>query len=416
VNGLSADQAQRFLLDELRPLIQRACDVVTAAVDRRGAELADELDLRANEEAGEFPPGQDRLPVSVTDDADFYVFALPVEQMAYYVHRSESLQRLDPSLRNLILLSEHVDWMAGIQFYLNEEIGLTRGHIDFLDSEWHLTGLAQSQFWSDEHDLEDYGRGSVRTILSIDISSWDTPGRVYRKPAWDCSPDEIAEEVWAQMKASLNRSGRPEVLSDGMLCRDSEDRWYYLDQSIADHFDRRKQGFYEKFRSVGFSSNELVRKARNEGVATTTPEAHGARLLRNAEPLLVNRPGSWKLRPEVTTKIRNLLLAADYVRTNTNLATMESANEAGRRAVNEILNQCRSIHPACKIWPLAEPLATLRAIDSHLFDRKVRFEDTGADIPVRILAGAAKTAAGLAGRAVNAWLRASNRGRTQHPE
>ena len=56
--------------------------------------------------------------------------------------------------------------------------------------------------------------------------------------------------------------------------------------------------------------------------------------LRNAEPLLVNLVNTWALRPEATTAIPNLFLASDYVRTHTDLATMEGANEAARRAVN----------------------------------------------------------------------------------
>ena len=58
----------------------------------------------------------------------------------------------------------------------------------------------------------------------------------------------------------------------------------------------------------------------------------------NHEPLLINTAGSWRYRPEAVTRIPNLFLAADYVRTNTDIATMESANEAARRAVNGILD------------------------------------------------------------------------------
>ena len=46
---------------------------------------------------------------------------------------------------------------------------------------------------------------------------------------------------------------------------------------------------------------------------------------------------SWADRPQAATEIGNLLLASDYVRTHTELATMEGANEAGHRAVNAIL-------------------------------------------------------------------------------
>jgi hypothetical protein len=62
---------------------------------------------------------------------------------------------------------------------------------------------------------------------------------------------------------------------------------------------------------------------------------------RDVEPLLVNLIDTWKLRPAAVTLIPNFFLASDYVRTNTDLATMEAANEAARRAVNGILEATR---------------------------------------------------------------------------
>jgi len=53
--------------------------------------------------------------------------------------------------------------------------------------------------------------------------------------------------------------------------------------------------------------------------------------------------------------VKNLLLAADYVRTSTDLATMESANEAARLAVNEILFAVQSPERPCDVWPF-EPV------------------------------------------------------------
>jgi uncharacterized protein with NAD-binding domain and iron-sulfur cluster len=70
----------------------------------------------------------------------------------------------------------------------------------------------------------------------------------------------------------------------------------------------------------------------------------------NAEPLLLNRPGSLALRPDARTAIPNMFLAADYVRTETDLACMEGANEAARRAVNALLQAAGSRHPACQVW------------------------------------------------------------------
>ena len=42
-------------------------------------------------------------------------------------------------------------------------------------------------------------------------------------------------------------------------------------------------------------------------------------------------------------------------RTYTDLATMEGANEAARRAVNGILERSGSAEPQCRTWPLRYP-------------------------------------------------------------
>jgi len=75
----------------------------------------------------------------------------------------------------------------------------------------------------------------------------------------------------------------------------------------------------------------------------------------NAEPLLINKVGTWQYRPEATTEIPNLFLASDYVRTYTDIACMEAANEAARRAVNGILARSGSSAEPAKLWPLQEP-------------------------------------------------------------
>jgi hypothetical protein len=96
----------------------------------------------------------------------------------------------------------------------------------------------------------------------------------------------------------------------------------------------------------------------------------------NAEPLLINTAGSWADRPEATTRIPNLLLAADYVRTYTDLATMEGANEAARRAVNAILVG-HGRNDLCPVYKLREPgvLGPARKLDElrwRLFHRPAR--------------------------------------------
>lgn len=252
--------------------------------------------------------------------ADFFISALPVEVMATLI--SPEIVSLDPSLDYLRDLAKCTEWMSGIQFYLNKEVPLTRGHVLFSDSPWALTAISQLQFW-DDFDIAEYGNGKIKTILSVDISDWKTPG-LNGKNAEDCTTEEIKEEVWAQLKKSLQVNGSS-LLKDEMV-----ETWY-LDADI--NFTNAKSA--------------------------------------NQEPLLVNKVNTWSWRPEAYTEIPNLFLAADYVRTNTDLATMEAANEAARRAVNSIILSSNAKVPFCKIWKMHEPalLRVLRWFDKRRYDR-----------------------------------------------
>jgi hypothetical protein len=154
--------------------------------------------------------------------------------------------------------------------------------------------VSQAQFWSDV-DLSRFGDGNIRGLISVDISDWDTPG-LNGKPARECTRREIRDEVWDQLKRSLNVQGA-NVLEDEDLVH------WYLDLDIDPLF-----------------------KA-------------------DAEPLFVNFVDTWRLRPRAVTAIPNLFLASDYVQTFTDLATMEAANEAARRAVNGILEHSGSDAP-----------------------------------------------------------------------
>jgi uncharacterized protein with NAD-binding domain and iron-sulfur cluster len=250
-----------------------------------------------------------------TVSGDYYIAALPVERLAPLV--DYALIGADPHLANLAALAENVEWMNGIQYYLRSDVPLIHGHLIFADSPWALTAISQAQFWTDV-DLSQRGDGTIRGVLSVDISDWDTPG-LNGKAAAVCTRQEIADEVWNQLKRSLNRP-EAEVLRD-----DDLDFWF-LDPDIEVH---------DRSRST------------------------------DIEPLLVNYADTWRLRPEAVTKIPNFFLASDYVRTYTDLATMEGANEAARRAVNGLLDAAYSSAPRCRLWNLYEPIvfAPLRAYD-----------------------------------------------------
>jgi uncharacterized protein with NAD-binding domain and iron-sulfur cluster len=252
------------------------------------------------------------------DAADFYVAAVPVEVMRLLA--SDELVQAEPRLAGLHRLRTR--WMNGIMFYLDRDVPLVKGHTIYIDSPWALTSISQAQFWP-RFELEEMGNGRVDGILSVDVSDWEREGVVYRKQAMYCSKEQVRDEVWAQLKQGLNDAGI-EVLEDSNVIT------WFLDPSI-----------------VYPNPNEAS----------------------NLEPLLINTAGSWSDRPDAVTAIENLFLASDYVRTHTDLATMEGANEAARRAVNGILEAAGSSAPRCGVWPLSEPeiFAPARAIDAIRF-------------------------------------------------
>ena len=95
----------------------------------------------------------------------------------------------------------------------------------------------------------------------MDISDWEAPGIVFGKPAQECSPDQIKEEVWAQLKQHLNVGGATPI-NDANLSS------WFLDPDIT----------------------------------FPNPSATA-----NAEPLLINTSGSLQYRPEAQVELYKLL-------------------------------------------------------------------------------------------------------------
>jgi uncharacterized protein with NAD-binding domain and iron-sulfur cluster len=286
--------------------------------------------------------------------ADHFVFAIPVEQMAYYINRTTMMTYHDESLRDVVKLAGSVDWMTGIQFYFRAPIDLPPGHIVCAESEWAITAIDQTQFWRDA----DVPR-NVQSILSVDISAWDKKGRFNGKEAFRCTKDEIALEVWRELSASFNR-GSATVLRPEMLIGGGLQGSFHLDDNVAERFDRAKQAEYERAQVVRFSADALLAEVPDDA-----PFVFGDRLEMNVEPILVNRPGTLALRPSARReRIPNMFLAADYVDTATNLACMEGANEGARRAVNAVLDQVGSRYDRCETWDFADHdvLSTLATV------------------------------------------------------
>ncbi|MFE3579559.1 hydroxysqualene dehydroxylase [Streptomyces vinaceus] len=248
-----------------------------------------------------------------TVTADHYVSALPVE----HARRtwSAALRAADPMLGRCDRLE--TDWMTGIQFYLTERAPLVHGHLNCIDSPWSLTAIQQAEHWPARDFPADYGDGAAVDCLSVDISDWDKPGILYGKTAKQCTRDEVAREVWAQLKASLNDTGKT-LLADRTL------HSWFLDPGV-------------------------------DGLGTPNPT--------NQDQLLIHPTGTFHNRPTAGTRIPNFFLSGDYVAVDIDLATMEGANASARAAVNALLERDGSAAQRCAV------LAMYRAPELESFKR-----------------------------------------------
>jgi geranylgeranyl pyrophosphate synthase/uncharacterized protein with NAD-binding domain and iron-sulfur cluster len=272
---------------------------------------------------------------------DHYIAALPLERIAALVN-SGPLSTV-PALANLQTLAPNIEWMNGVQFYLHRDAPTAHGHVIHIDTEWALTSISQLQFWRNVPPQQ-FGDSDVHGIISVDVSDWTTPGANGRA-AMNCSREEAVRETWRQLKESIN--------AEQELLRDEDLHSWFLDPDID------------------------------------MDPAHPG-VLQNLEPLLVNLVNTWRLRPEATTAIPNLFLASDYVRTYTDLATMEGANEAARRAVNGLLDAVKFDGPRCELWELHEPeiLAPWRLHDAARFKAGLPWDNSLMQVAAHALQGA----------------------------
>ena len=233
--------------------------------------------------------------------------------------------------------------LTGIQFFFAVNVLEKEGHTLYMDAPWRMSSISQATFWHTPR----LGTRNYRGILSVDIGNVLVKGSqgTPKKSFWESTRDEIARDVWAQVKATFGENDRtPEPVI------------YHLDENIT--VDEK----------------------------TDIP-------IRNETPYLVNRPGDWQRRPGDPGKYKvqsgRWALAGTYMRTYTRLTTMEAANESGRHAVNGILDSLEqhgspeTRWPRCKVHDPEQnelpDLVWLRNLDRELFSYGASdHEGTGA--------------------------------------
>lgn len=266
---------------------------------------------------------------------DYCLIALPIEALCGVLGQSPELVDAEPSLRHIADLRDSLGWMVGLQFYLNKDVPVTPGGIMLSDAPWALTATSQVQFWKRKAFEWDKPRSggvirtpdwapatanrSVKGVISVIISDWNARGQFQDRSAKSCDENQLGREVWRELKAHLNERPKKDSPERDPLLKDEDLVAWYV--------------------SIERSGNVWI----------------------NDQKLFINTNGSRKFRPEVVTEVKNLFLAGDYVKTSTDLACMEAANESARLAVNAILDDAQSSEPPCDLWPLSFALTDVGA-------------------------------------------------------
>jgi uncharacterized protein with NAD-binding domain and iron-sulfur cluster len=240
---------------------------------------------------------------------------------------------------------------SGIQYYFAEDVFWIDGHVYFPDSPWRITSISQARFWQEKMDWEHGYRG----VLSAIIGNWEVEGLKY-PPAWKCTEDELAEEVWLQIKSAIGSKRARRGSDPGRFARRTPHQ-YELPEPLFWHLD-----------------TGLKRKADGSG-------------FENETPFMVNRPGRFEHRPGSLDPERGysvehgFVLAGYYTKTHTRIPSMEAANESARHAVNAILKHLerwdapgvRIRRTYCDIWSPEDreldDLRFLKELDQRLVER-----------------------------------------------
>ncbi|HVF77662.1 MAG TPA: FAD-dependent oxidoreductase [Solirubrobacteraceae bacterium] len=251
---------------------------------------------------------------------DHYVCALPVE----YARRLWSPAILSASPRLADMKHLDVGRYNGISYFLRERSRIYEGSILCADSPWSANFVTQQWMWEGDIAAR-YGDGTVADKLSAVVAGWDKPGVRYGKTAAACSPEELALDLFEQIKQHVNNPGQEPVLTDDML------HSWQIDPGI-----RRRRGVW-KFE----------------------------------DRLVMPRVGTYQHRPGVETDIPNLFLSGDYLDGPWEIANMEAACRNGRRAANAILEDSSSIETPAATAGIYQPpeWQQLRRIDEDRYQR-----------------------------------------------
>lgn len=228
--------------------------------------------------------------------ADYYVCGLSVETVARIALENKELARVS-ELKNTIALARiGKQIQLSVQLFLNQKLSYPTSEKIVLylpDTPWSLIIEPEELAWGKTYCTDP----RVKTVLSVGICQTDAPGIVYDKPFTKCTPEEIKNEIWAQLLKSYQHSN---IKTESGNSLDSvKVILFYLWDSFQ--FDRK------------------------------------SKTITIWEPKFSNNAGSLRYQPNTVTAIPNLFFSTAYTKTDRFIYSVEAAVEAGARAANAIM-------------------------------------------------------------------------------
>lgn len=235
--------------------------------------------------------------------ADYYVSALTSDVLLDVV--DPGLRRAVPTLE--VLTKLHRVGNNGLQIFTSREQEVLGGY--HLWHPWRPAVTAYAGRWAPRfNQLADMGVGSVkgkiRDVLSYCLTDWEEPGGFIEKPARDCTPEEIYEEV----------------------C------WFAAqDKTVVRNFDRADH--VELTDASGKRTHCLVDDA-------LIYDETGTRIVANEDSLVHLPPGAYFKLPRAETPVGNFILAGTHCHNEFACGdSQEGAAETGRHAANAVLQR-----------------------------------------------------------------------------
>jgi len=220
---------------------------------------------------------------------DIGILGLNLTSLNHFFDNTNS--SLKKTFNDMIIKTKSIQ--PGIQIYFKEKIEMKRYGYFLIDSDWKMIVAPIDNFWNRKSNTD------IKSIWSINIANPELKSKRLNKTLLECSPEEIKEEVWYQIKKSCVKT--------------------FIKDSYKSTFLNIKPSI-KLWKNLVFSNNKLDIEKTNDDY-------------------FWNSIGTNKIRPNQKTDIKNLYLSGALTKNNFYSYWTEGAVNSAYRTIKEITNE-----------------------------------------------------------------------------